>query len=147
MKRVFAVVVSAPILALFVGVGTLAFSIAGTWDERNTDVLISNITMVCGMSGLVLALLFAPFVGLVFYSRWQRDHGWNDPSSWGGTHVRRLPQSTQQIPAWMEQPPLLTAEQDPKGRLYSSGPNSYEDLDTTLFDDGQPIHTEWSELP
>ena len=37
MKRIFAVVVAAPILALFVGVGTLAFSIAGTWDERNTD--------------------------------------------------------------------------------------------------------------
>jgi RsiW-degrading membrane proteinase PrsW (M82 family) len=41
---------------------------------------------------------------------------------------------------------LLTAEQEPKGRLYTSGPNSYEDLDTTLFDDGQPIDTEWSEL-
>ena len=110
MKRIFAVVVSAPILALFVGIGTLAFSIAGTWDERNTDVLISNITMVCGMSGLVLALLLAAFVCLLFYSRWLRDHGLNDPGAWGGTRVRRLPQPQQQIHTWIEQPPLLTAE-------------------------------------
>ena len=146
MKRIFAVVVAAPILALFVGVGTLAFSIAGTWDERNTDVLISNLTMVCGLAGLVVALTLSAFIGLVFYSRWQRDQGWSDPGACGGACVRRLSQSQQQIPAWMEQPPLLTAEQEPKGRLYSAGPHSYEDLDTTLFDDGQPIDTEWSEL-
>ena len=66
MKRIFAVVVAAPILALFVGIGTLAFSIAGTWDERNTDVLISNLTMVCGLAGLVVALILAAFIGLVF---------------------------------------------------------------------------------
>ena len=146
MKRIFAIVVAAPILALFVGVGTLAFSIAGTWDERNTDVLISNLTMVCGLAGLVVALILSAFIGLVFYSRWQRDQGWNDPGAWGGSRVRRLSQPQQQIPAWMEQPPLLAAEQEPKGRLYSAGPHSYEDLDTTLFDDGQPIDTEWSEL-
>ena len=147
MKRIFAIVVAAPILALFVGIGTLAFSIAGTWDERNTDVLISNITMVCGLAGLILALLLAAFVGLVFYSRWQRDHGWSDQGSLGGARVRRLPQPQEQAPAWMEQPPLLSAEESPKGRLYTAGPNSYEDLDTSLFDDGQPIDTEWSELP
>ena len=146
MKRIFAVVVAAPILALFVGIGTLAFSISGTWDERNTDVLISNLTMVCGLAGLVVALILSAFIGLVFYSRWQRDQGWNAPGARGGASVRHLSQSQQQIPAWMEQPPLLTAEQEPKGRLYSAGPHSYEDLDTTLFDDGQPIDTEWSEL-
>ena len=148
MKRIFAVVVAAPILALFAGVGTLAFSVAGKWDERNTDVLITNLTMICGVAGLVLALVLSAFVGLVFYSRWQKDHHWSTPPMWSNPRVRQVPQATPpQLPAWMDGPPPLTGDATPKGRLYSAGPGTYEDLDDTLFGDSQSIQTEWSEIP
>lgn len=148
MKKILSLVVAAPILALFGGIGVLAYRIAGKWDERNTDVLISNITMVCGIGGLVLALALAAFVGLVFYARWQRDKHWDEPPMWRGSSNRqRLPYPGPQQPPWLDMPPQLTDAQEPKGRLYSAGPRAYEDLDRALFDDGQVIETQWSDVP
>ncbi|MEZ4678188.1 MAG: hypothetical protein R2932_28625 [Caldilineaceae bacterium] len=145
MKQIFAVVVAAPILALFAGIGVLAFRIADKWDERNTDVLISNITMACGIGGIVLALLLAAFVGLVFYGRWQRDKHWDDPPLLRYNQPRRLPVTMQQ-PAWLDMPPGLPDLQETKGRLHSAGPNAYEDLDQSLFGDSDAIDSEWSRL-
>jgi hypothetical protein len=124
----------------------LAFRIAGKWDERNTDVLISNVTLVCGIGGLVLALILAAFVGLVFYSRWQRDKHWDEPPILRYDPPKRLSPPMHQPPPWMEMPPALPDSQEPKGRLYSSGPSVYEDLDQSLFSDSNTIDSEWSEL-
>jgi len=145
MKKIFSIVVAAPVLALFTGIGVLAFRIADKWDERNTDVLISNVTMACGIGGLVLALVLAAFVGLVFYSRWQREKHWDEPPFLRYNQPKRLPSSVQQQP-WLDMPPALPDMQDSKGRLYSSGPSAYEDLDQSLFGDSNTIDSEWSEL-
>ncbi len=133
MKKIFAIVVSAPILALFVGIGVLAFRVADKWDERNTDVLISNLTMACGLGGLVIALGLTAFVGLVFYARWQNDRNWNaPPAAWsaGSSRQKQLPPIRQ--PPWFDPPPVVDVQQ-PKGYLHSAGPSAYEDLDESLF--------------
>jgi hypothetical protein len=147
MKKIFSLVIAAPILALFAGIGVLAFRIGDKWDERNTDVLISNVTMICGIGGLAIAVALAAFVGLVFYARWQRDKHWDEPPMWRHGPSRRLPSSLPHQPPWMDMPPALPDMQAPKGRLYTSGPGMYEDLDQSLFGDSQTIDTDWSELP
>lgn len=147
MKRIFSLVIAAPILALFVGIGVLAFRIGDHWDERNTDVLVSNVTMICGIGGLILALAFASFVGLVFYARWQQNKHWGEPSGWRHSSARRLPYPSPQQPPWMEMPPQLPNMQEPKGRLYTSGTSAYEDLDRSLFDDRTVIDTHWRDVP
>jgi len=147
MKKIFSLVVATPILALFVGIGVLAFRIGDSWDERNTDVFISNMTMICGIGGLALALALAAFVGLVFYARWQRDKHWDEPPMWRPSPSRRLSASGPQQAPWLDMPPALSDTQAPKGRLYTSGPGMYEDLDQSLFGDSQTIDSEWDERP
>lgn len=147
MKKIFSLVIAAPILALFVGIGVLAFRIGDHWDERNTDVLISNVTMICGIGGLAISLALAAFVGLVFYARWQRDKSWDEPSGWRGSSPKRLPHPSTLQPPWMDVPPQLPDMQEPKGRLYTSGPGTYEDLDRSLFDDNGVIDTQWRDVP
>lgn len=146
MKNIFAVVIAAPILALFAGIGVLAFRVAGKWDERNTDVLISNITLVCSIGGLILALLLAAFVGLVFYSRWQRDKHWDEPPFLRYAPPKRISSPMHQQPSWMEMPPALPDSRESKGHLYSAGPGVYEDLDQSLFGDSNTIDSDWSEI-
>lgn len=146
MKKIFALVIVTPILALFGGIGVLAFHVADSWDERNTDVLISNVTVACGIGGLVLALVLSAFVGLVFYARWQRDRHWDEPPGWRISQGRLpAPRPPYQLPVWMDGPPPLPEIQEPKGRLYSLGPRSYEDLDNSLFRGDQPNDDEWSD--
>jgi hypothetical protein len=147
MKKIFSLVIAAPILALFVGIGVLAFRIGDHWDERNTDVLISNVTMICGIGGLAISLALAAFVGLVFYARWQRDKSWDEPPGWRHGPSRRLPSPGPHQPPWMDMPPQLPDMQEPKGRLYTSGPGAYEDLDRSLFDDNGVIDTQWRDIP
>ena len=95
MKKIFAVVIVTPVLALFAGIGVLAFNIAGSWDTRNTDVLISGVITACGIGGVVVALVLSAFVGLVFYSRWQQERQWSVPPP-----PKVLPPANQ-IPSWM----------------------------------------------
>jgi len=147
MKKIFSLVVATPILALFVGIGVLAFRIGDSWDERNTDVFISNMTMICGIGGLALALALAAFVGLVFYARWQRDKHWDEPPLWRPDPPRRLSAAGPPQAPWLDMPPALSDTQAPKGRLYTSGPGMYEDLDQSLFGDSQTIDSEWDERP
>lgn len=143
MKKIFAVVIVTPLLALFIGVGMLAFRVSDKWDERNTDVLISNITMICGVGGLVISLLLGSFIALVIYAYWRQNQQMMPPM-WGGKPPRRsrLPDD---IPPWMDAPPPLPPPDEPKGRLHTLGPSAYEDLDTSLFGDSHTISTEWSE--
>lgn len=142
MKKIFALVIVVPILALFGGIGVLAYHIAGTWDERNTDVLITGIITACGIGGLVIALALAAFVGLIFYARWQQDRSWGMGPGWRSS-PKVLPAPDRQGP-WLDMPPALPEPQAPKGRLYSSGPSTYEDLDDSLFADTQSDENQWS---
>ncbi len=142
MKKIFALVIVVPILALFGGIGVLAYHIAGTWDERNTDVLITGITTACGIGGLVVALALAAFVGLIFYARWQQDRSWGAAPSWRSS-PKILPPPDMQ-PPWLDMPPALPPPQEPKGKLHSAGPGAYEDLDNSLFTDSPSNDTGWS---
>lgn len=136
MKKIFAVVIVTPVLTLFIGIGVLAYKISGTWDNRNTDVLIANITAICGISGIVIALVVSAFIGLVFYSRWQQDRLWSP----------KLPKQVPlqpQVPAWDAPPPLQL--NDKKGHLYSAGPAGYEDLSGDVFGETATIdNIDWS---
>jgi len=142
VKKIFAFVIVIPVLALFGGIGVLAYHIAGTWDERNTDVLITGVITACGIGGLVVALALATFVGLVFYARWQQDRSWGAAPTWRSS-PKLLP-PVDQPPPWLDRPSALPQPQEPKGRLYSAGPSAYEDLDNSLFTDSPRNDTQWS---
>ena len=134
MKKMIAVIVATPILALFLGIGVMALSIADTWDERNTDVMISNISVICGIGGLAFALVLAAIVGIVMITRLpprDRTPTWRE----GGRTLKP--------PVWIERPPLLPDSTQTRGRLYSNGPSAYEDLDQTLFGDESSSISDW----
>lgn len=136
MKKMIAVIVATPILALFLGIGVMALSIADTWDERNTDVMISNISVICGIGGLAFALVLASIVGIVLITRLSsRDRA----PTW------RESGRTLKPPVWLESPPLLPDSTQSRGRLYSNGPSAYEDLDQTLFGGDNPTPSDWEE--
>lgn len=145
MKKIFALVIVTPILALFAGIGVLAFNIAGVWDERNTDVLISNISLICGLGGLAVAVTLATLIGVVLFARWQRAREMDGVASWRNT-PRMLPQpAPYPTHPWLEAPPALPGTPEVKGRLYSTGPSGYEDLDNSLFAGDQPTDADWRE--
>lgn len=56
--------VALPVLALFGGLGFLAYQIGQTWDARATTALIAGLVATCGGGVLVIGLLLALIVGI-----------------------------------------------------------------------------------
>lgn len=123
MKKIFAMVVAAPLLVLFVGVGVWAAKLADTWTPTNTDVLVGGLVSACATGGIVVALILSAFIALVFYSRFQRDADVIPPARW---NQRATPTLPYQPTTWREvQPPMLTTKQS-MGEWHSQGPASYD---------------------
>lgn len=76
MKQILSILVAVPILALFFGVGVLSYNIAGTWDQRNTDGLVSGVTTACLAFAIVISLSLSCFLGAMVFTRWQKDRHW-----------------------------------------------------------------------
>jgi len=126
MKKLLAVVVCAPILAMFVGMGVLAYNVAQTWDQRNTDVLLSGLVTSCLAGAIVISLILSCFIALVWYARWQRDQSWSLPSQ----HYPQLPRQSDTF--WTQPPPSIEMKADDVGSWDSSGPGAYDTIGDTF---------------
>lgn len=136
MKTIFAVVISAPILALFLGVGSWALKMADSWTPTNTDVLIGGIVSACTTGGIVMALILSALIALVFYSRLQQERDYAPPR-WHWEQYPSLPPST----TWREVPPPMLTMNQTNGEWHSRGPEIYD----VWRDDspGSPNQNQW----
>jgi hypothetical protein len=132
MKGLITGLVAAPVLALFVGVGVLAWRIGDTWDQRNTDSLVTALAATCAGGAIIVGLLLALIVGVPLALRAYENGGYarrawpaETPAQW-----RQLPGS--RPPAWAEQPPMLTDKQG--GQWQSAGMGQYD-----LWEDGDDL--------
>jgi hypothetical protein len=89
MKQLLYTIAAIPALALFGGVGVLAWRIGETWDSATTQSLVTGLTVICGGGALLFAILLACIVGIPLAiraygeggsSRRQWDDGWHSNS-------------------------------------------------------------------
>lgn len=130
-KGIAAALAAIPVIALFGGIGVLAWRIGETWDQRNTDALVTALAAICAGGTIIVGLLLALIVGVplalkTYESGAHARRAWpaETPAQW-----RQLPGS--QPPAWAEQPPMLTDNR--QGAWQSAGTAAYD-----LWDDDQP---------
>lgn len=115
-------------LALFVGVGVLAFGISATWDSRNTDVLVSSLSMSCAVGAVAVAVLLAVILGIPLGIKMMDARR---PGPEMGGQWRELPPMPMQpmlprpgqVP-WADAPPMLSNGQG--GEWHSQGPAQYD---------------------
>jgi hypothetical protein len=63
-KDIIAVLVAIPTLALFGGVGAIAWQVGQTWTSADTQSLISATAAVCGGGAVVVGVMLALVVGV-----------------------------------------------------------------------------------
>ena len=121
-KSIVALMVAAPILALFGGAGLLAWQVGATWTEATTASLITGMVTVCGGGAVVVALILSLIVGIPMATRYFAEQG-VARKAWGDGHPPpTLPQqpmyvypqahpalpAPRQQPGWREaQPPAV----------------------------------------
>ncbi len=64
MKKLLIMIGIIPVLAMFGGVGILAYRISETWNAATTQALVTGLTVICGGGVLVLCILIAFIVGV-----------------------------------------------------------------------------------
>jgi hypothetical protein len=64
MKKLLALIIAMPALALFGGIGILAWRISDTWTDATTQGLVTGLTVVCGGGALVVCILLSLIVGI-----------------------------------------------------------------------------------
>lgn len=102
MKKILTLIGAVPVLALFGGVGVLAYRIAETWNAETTQGLVTGLTVVCGGGTLVLCILLALIVGVPLAIRAYGEGG-SSRRAWG-----------ESIPSgWDELPPRLPIRRAP----------------------------------
>ena len=72
-----------PVLALFGGIGFLAYTIGQHWDARSTDSLITGLVVTCGGGAVIIGMLLALIVGVPLALRSYSEAGrtrreWNE---------------------------------------------------------------------
>lgn len=80
--------IALPVLALFGGLGFLAYQIGQTWDARSTDSLIAGLVATCGGGVVVIGILLALIIGIPFAIRMFGEAGYSQ-RAW-----RELPPSS-----------------------------------------------------
>lgn len=93
-QTIVAGLVALPVLALFGGLGFLAYQVGQTWDARSTDSLIAGLVATCGGGVVVIGILLAFIIGIPFAIRMFGEAGysqraWREPTS--PTHRPTLP--------------------------------------------------------
>lgn len=101
MKKILAIIVAIPALALIGGTGILAWRISDTWSEATTQSLVTGLTVICGGGALVVAILLALIVGIPLAVRIFGETGISH-RAWGGTG-----RPTLIPPGWDDVPPRL----------------------------------------
>ena len=147
-KSIVALMVAAPILALFGGAGLLAWQVGATWTEATTASLITGMVTVCGGGAVVVALILSLIVGIPMATRYFAEQGvarkaWGDGHApqpqppmyvYPTEHGARYPAlpALRQQPGWREaQPPAVQV--DAPGGSWSVADGAAYDL----WDDGQ----------
>ena len=64
LKGLLVVLVGVPCMALFVGAGALAWRIGDTWDQRNTDSMVTAMASICAGGAIVIGVMLALIVGV-----------------------------------------------------------------------------------
>ncbi len=114
-KTLIAGLVAIPVLALFGGLGFLAYTIGQYWDARSTDSLITGLVAACGGGAVVIGLLLALLVGVPLALRSYSEAGrvrreWHElpPPGYGRNAIDgqwqrlppALPSQPNQAPPW-----------------------------------------------
>ena len=151
-KTILVGLIAIPVLALFGGIGFLAYTIGQHWDARSTDSLITGLVATCGGGAVVIGVLLALIVGVPLALRsygeagrarreWQEAPPYLDRSPYGRNAIdiewQRLPPALPpQAPPWGAtgggQYNLLPPPKGQDGRL---GLNSRPDLPPPGADD------------
>jgi len=132
MKSVLTILFAVPTLALFGGVGLLAWNIGQTWDARSTDTLIAGLISVCAGGTFLAALLLGLIVGVPLALR-AYERGGQARQAWQEPRYRALPPA--RPPSWAEQPPLI--EDKNVGSWQSTG------MGYDLWEDEEQSGEEW----
>jgi hypothetical protein len=146
VEKWVALVISVPLLALFGGVGILAFQIGETWQEGDTRALISGLTTACAGGFVVLALLLGLIVGVPLalraYSAGAWSHRrWDDWSQMSPPYRSALP-GPRSSGAWLDAPPQVISR-DSAGEWRTPGPAAYDLFEAGEGDDDGIIDGEW----
>jgi hypothetical protein len=134
LERFLMLVLAIPILAVFGGIGVLAFQIGETWQSGDTRALISGATAACSGGFVVVALVLGLVVGVPLalraysagawsHRRWDDWQGMQQPS-----YPRAMPAPRHALP-WLQAPPQVETKGQ-AGEWLSQGPQTYD-----LFDD------------
>ena len=136
-QTIVALLVAVPVLALFGGIGFLAYEIGQSWDQRSTDSLIAGLVATCGGGAVVIGVLLSLIVGIPFAVRLYERTG-QARREWDAPAPRVLPsRPALPPPAWDAAPPLI--EEKAHGAWESRGAAGYD-----LWDDG-PAAREWQD--
>ena len=126
-KKLLAVIVAGPILALFVAAAFVGVAIGENWTEATTAALVTGLVTVCGGGAVVVGLILSIVVGFPFAIRLMGDAGaarrtWVEapPPSYHMEGPRRPA-----LPWREERPPLPDARGD-GGQWLSPGPGAYD---------------------
>lgn len=134
-QTILALLVAAPVLALFGGVGFLAYQIGQSWDQRSTDSLIAGLVATCGGGAVVIGVLLALIVGVPFALRFFERSG-QARREWHTPAPRVVPSGPALPPSgWDAPPPLL--EDKGQGAWASRGAAGYD-----LWDEADVVEAE-----
>lgn len=138
MERALSGLASIAVLALFGGVGVLAYKIGETWTEANTQSLITSVAMVCGGGAVLVAVLVAMVLGVPMAIRYFGEAG-RARQTWDPMPPP-MPRRVPQLDGYTSGPPLLTAQRGEGGTWQSMGPGQYD-----TWDDEEDLT--WDEPP
>lgn len=112
-SSIWAKIMAIPIMALFLGVGILAWRIAEDWSPRQTDTLIGGGLAICGAGLAIFAIVMGSLAGMALYRK-IRERPEQPPGDW------RRPAIGYREPA----PPMIEASK--QGSWASNGLASYD---------------------
>lgn len=121
-------------LAIFIGIGVLAWRIGETWTEATTQSMVTALATVCGGGAVVFALLVALIVGIPMATRYFAETG-RARREWD--YMPPPPRRVPQLDGYASGPPMLTAQKNDVGTWQSGGVGNYD-----LWEDEEPT---WDE--
>ena len=130
IKKLFAVILAVPLVALMGGVGLWFYKVAESWGQTETAMMMGGLTAACTAGAMALALLLGLIVGVPLALRAYSAAAYSN-KRWDDTVTirplqRDLPAQRSGQNEWMvNQPPQIAGPVD-EGAWRSSGPAAYD---------------------
>lgn len=125
--------IGAPILALFVGIGIFAYNASATWTSADNQAVITAMAAVCGSGLVVIGLLVALIVGIPLAIRAYGESG-RAARQWEGPPMdvpfRALPNPAYDYPAL----PGPTQPAQPANPWTVTGGGHFDDMPAPVQD-------------